>query len=62
MLGGKGGGQFDPGDALQYTGNFSAKIENQANFDQKSSDFRTIITNLTENCAFYAFLTRQFFV
>ena len=36
---------------------FIAKIENLAHFDQKLSAVGTIITNLTKNGAYYAFLT-----
>ena len=52
--------QFEPWDTLKYTMIFQLKSKIRsifANFDQKSSVFGTIITDLTENGAYNAILT-----
>ena len=54
--------QFDPGDKLKYTWNSSVKIENSPYFCPfwpKIIIFGTITTNLTENGAYHAILSKK---
>ena len=52
--------EFDPG--IHFNTPIFFQLQSKimpifANYDEKSSDFGTIITNLTENVAYYALLT-----
>lgn len=44
---------------LKYIWIITAKLETKAHSDQKLPGFGTIITNMTENCTFYAILTKN---